>query len=223
MKNIFIIFTLISTLASCSNTPELDTGEIKTVQFLRDAISKSNKSNIFVNSRDILSRKQIDAAAVPVLFVELESGQNGTFTPYPGQGVGQTWLGADGATITLERGILKASRGMGADLMGSSSSMPPWIKLRDRDANYIREVSYITGNNKILRLILNCKIKKNVQQEKLRIWSVEFIATRYDEICFYKNDTIRNIYYVDKRDIVRKSRQYHSENIGYIITERLDR
>ena len=30
---------------------------------------------------------------------------------YPGQGVGQTWLGADGATITLEQGILTASEG----------------------------------------------------------------------------------------------------------------
>ena len=36
-------------------------------------------------------------------------------TPIPGQGVGQTWLGADGATITLDKGVLKASRGMGND------------------------------------------------------------------------------------------------------------
>ena len=35
---------------------------------------------------------------------------------------------ADGATITLERGILKASRGMGNDLMGSTS-MLPWSKI----------------------------------------------------------------------------------------------
>ncbi|MDG1004920.1 MAG: YjbF family lipoprotein [Emcibacteraceae bacterium] len=223
MKNIFIIFTLISTLASCSNTPELESGEIRTLQFLRDAISQSNKSNIFVNSRDILSRKQIDAAAVPVLFVKLESGQNGTFTRYPGQGVGQTWLGADGATITFEQGVLKASRGMGADLMGSSSSMPAWKKLRHSDANYRREVSFITGNNKILRFILECEIKKNDRQEKVEIWALKFLTTKYDESCYHKKDTIRNVYFVDNKNIVRKSRQYHSKKIGYIVTERLDR
>ena len=86
---------------------------------------------MFVDARNLLSREQIDAAKIPVLFVELESGQNGTLTPYPGHGLGQTWLGADGATITLERGILKASRGMGDDLMGSSSSMPSWYKLEN--------------------------------------------------------------------------------------------
>ena len=37
-------------------------------------------------------------------------GQNGTLTPYPGKGIGQTWLGADGATITMEQGVLKASK-----------------------------------------------------------------------------------------------------------------
>ena len=83
----------------------------------------------FIDARYLLSREQVDAAKTPVLFVELASGQNGTLTPYPGQGFGQTWLGADGATITLERGILKASRGMGDDLMGSSVSIPPWSKI----------------------------------------------------------------------------------------------
>ena len=40
---------------------------------------------------------------------------------YPGQGVGETWLGADGATINLDKGILKATGGMKGDLMGADS------------------------------------------------------------------------------------------------------
>ena len=102
---------------------------------LKKAFDSSNKPKQFIDARNLINREQIDAANIPVLFVELASGQNGTLTPYPGQGVGQTWLGADGATITLERGVLKASRGMGDDLMGSSSSMPPWSKINKKTEN----------------------------------------------------------------------------------------
>ena len=93
---------------------------------------QSKQPKQFVNARNLINRAQINAANVPVLFVELASGQNGTLTPYPGQGVGQTWIGADGATVTLERGILKASRGMGDDLMGSFSFMPNWSKINKK-------------------------------------------------------------------------------------------
>ena len=110
VNKFLLIFTLVSILASCSNTPELETGEIKTLAILKQAFEQSNQLKKFIDARLLLNRGQIDEAKVPVLFVELPSGQNGTLTPYPGQGIGQTWLGADGATITLVRGILKAAR-----------------------------------------------------------------------------------------------------------------
>ena len=78
-----------------------------------------------------------------------------------------TWLGADGATITLERGILKASRGMGNDLMGSNSSMLPWSRLVIIFFPY-QELNYITGNNNISKLVFECVIKKSEQPELLK-------------------------------------------------------
>ena len=134
MKKFLASLSFILILASCSNAPETETGEIRTLQILKKAFDDSSKPKRFIDARNLIDRKQIDAANIPVLFVELASGQNGTLTPYPGQGVGQTWLGADGATITLEKGILKASRGMGDDLMGSSSSMPPWEKINNKES-----------------------------------------------------------------------------------------
>ena len=130
MNKFLACLSFILTLASCSNAPEMETGEIRTLQLLKKAFEGSNKPKRFIDARNLINREQIDAASTPVLFIELESGQNGTLTPYPGQGVGQTWLGADGATVTLERGVLKASRGMGDDLMGSTSSMPLWSKIK---------------------------------------------------------------------------------------------
>lgn len=219
MRSILVVFVM----ASCSNTSELETGEIKTLRLLKDAVSKKNSSNAFIDSRNLLSRKQIDDAAIPILFVELDTGQNGTLTPYPGQGIGQTWLGADGATITLERGILKASRGMGDDLMGSVLSMRPWAEIEHSEETYLRTVSYLSGNNKIYMHSLTCSMKKNDEIETVKIWDVTFFVKKYKENCVNEGNLVTNTYYLDDRGVVRKSRQYHSKKIGYIITERLDR
>ena len=147
---------------ACSNSPDFETGEIKTFQILKEALVNKNNSRTFVDSRDLLSRKQIDTAKIPILFIELQSGQNGTLTPYPGQGLGQTWLGADGATVTLDRGLIKASRGMGDDMMGSSSSMPAWANI-DNVHNYYKKISYLSGNNTNKSIELVCKVKQTTK------------------------------------------------------------
>lgn len=214
---------LILILASCSNTPDMETGEIKTLQLMKQAFNKSKNRKLFLDARNLLSREQVDAANTPVLFVELASGQNGTLVPYPGQGVGQTWLGADGATITMEKGVLKASRGMGDDLMGSYSSMPQWSTVDKNTETYNREFRHLNGINEITRDIFECTIGKSKSKEFIEIWQVTFHVTKFEEKCIYNGLEIKNIYYVDDRKIVRKSKQYHGKTLGYILTERLDR
>ena len=222
MNKFFASLALILILASCSNAPETETGEIRTLQLLKKAFDSSKQPKQFIDARNLINRKQIDEANMPVLFVELASGQNGTLTPYPGQGVGQTWLGADGATITLEKGILKASRGMGDDLMGSSSSMPVWSKIDKKPETYSRELQHITGNNKIYRRILNCNIEKTSSDEQIKIWDITFKVDKFEENCSDGTLIFKNVYHVDSQGVVRRSTQYHSETLGSILIERLD-
>ncbi len=223
MTRFILMSVLISVLASCSNTPELETGEIKILEIFNRALKQSNQPKKFIDARFLLNREQIDEAKVPVLFIELPSGKNGTLTPYPGQGIGQTWLSADGATITLDRGIVKATRGMGDDIMGSSSNMPKWSKIDQNFTTYKRKVSFLNGNNKISKRIYNCNVRKSNKKEFIKIWEVEFLVTKFAELCDHNGFEIKNFYYLDNRDIVRKSSQYHSDTLGYISTQRLDR
>lgn len=223
MKKCLINLTLVVIFASCSNTPDMETGEIRTLKMLKQTFEKSNRSKGFIDTRTLLTRKQIDAAKIPVLFVELASGQNGTLTPYPGKGIGQTWLGADGATITMNGGVLMASRGLGDDLMGSSSLMPPWSKIKNKKQIYSREINHITGNNKILKRSLSCDIQKIGKKEVLKIWDVNFKVSVFEEYCRNSGLKFKNTYYIDTKGIMRRSLQYHSNSIGYILTERLDR
>ena len=223
MKKKFASLALLLILASCSNAPETETGEIRTLRLLKKAFDSSNKPKRFMDARNLINRGQIDAANMPVLFVELASGQNGTLTPYPGQGDGRTWLGADGATITLEKGVLKASRGMGDDLMGSSSSMPVWSNINKKTENYNREVNHITGNNRISKRIFNCNIEKTSSGDLIKIWDINFKVDKFEESCSDGSITLTNTYQVDTQGIVRRSIQYHSETLDYVLIERLDR
>ena len=223
MNNFCSVFISILILASCSNTSDMETGEIRTLRLLKNTLYESNKPKKFIDARNLINREQIDAANIPILFVELASGQNGTLTLYPDQGVGQTWLGADGATITLERGVLKASRGMGDDLMGSFSSMPPWSKINKKTENYSRELAHITGNNKISKRVFNCDIERTNSVELIKIWDINFKVDKFEERCSDGIFTFKNTYHVDTKTIVRRSSQYHSETLGFILIERLDR
>ena len=210
------------TLVACSNSPELETGEIRVLQLLKGSLDQNNKLKTNVDTRTLISRKQIDEFGIPVLFVQLETGQNGTLTQYPGEGIGQTWLGADGATVTLDQGALKATRGMGNDIMGGESSMPSWGSL-NKTTSYEKKLSYLTGNNKLDTRVYSCEITKFDGSKIERIWSVDFEVVHYEETCKSKHSTTKNQYYLDLSGIVRKSYQYHSKSIGYIMMERLDR
>lgn len=209
-------------IAGCSNTPEFETGEIKTFRLFKKAVSQNRNKKYFIDARKLLTRQQIDSANIPILFVELETGQNGTLTPYPGEGIGQTWLGADGATVTLEKGVLIASRGMGDDLMGAKTSRPPWSSI-DVLTIYHKKFSYLSGNNLSYTLNFSCKIKTFSEKETIKIWGTAFIVKKYEETCHNQKKTIKNTFFIDKEGIVRRSHQYHSQTLGYIYTERLER
>lgn len=223
MKKFFLIFLIIFAVISCANNPDLETSEIQTLKLLKNKITELGKPKEFVDARKLLTRERIDKFAIPILFVEMETGQNGTLTLYPGKGVGQTWLGSDGATITLENGVLKASRGMGDDLMGVDASMPDWEKIQNDGATYFRKTSYLSGNNKIISRNFRCSINYTTEKENLKIWNVDFRVKRYEEICNDFDLKIKNIYYLDDNKRVRSSYQYHSETIGYLRIERIDR
>ena len=122
------------------------------------ALIARHTATMLVDTRIIITRKKIDDAYIPVLFVELDNGQNGTLTPYPGKGFGETWLGADGITITLENGIIKATRGMRKDVMGSKSSMPPWSEINDT-LKYSRQIYLV--HNQIQSNIYSCRKTNN--------------------------------------------------------------
>jgi hypothetical protein len=221
MRKLFLLLSLII-LTACSNSSDFETSEIKAIKNLRDTLLASKTPTKILDTRTIITREKIDDAKIPVLFMELENGQNGTLTLYPGQGVGETWLGADGATVTLERGIIKATRGMRGDVMGSTSSMPSWADVKDI-SEYTRQISYLSGNNQTKTETYLCSIERDKNRSSVTIFDVDFSVQKYRENCTYGAIKLDNIYFVDNKSIVRKTTQYHGPAVGYVTIERLDR
>ena len=112
---------------------------------------------------------------------------------------------------------------MGDDLMGSSSSIPAWSEIDNSVTTYMRDLSYLSGNNEILKQSFRCNIKKNDRREVIEIWDIKFYVTEFKENCDNNGFKMENTYYLDGREIVRRSLQYHSEKLGFILMERLDR
>ena len=222
MKCLFVIIVALATLISCSNSNEFETGEIKAIKMLRETLIARNTSTMLLDTRKVITRKKIDDAKIPVIFVELENGQNGTLTLYPGEGIGDTWLGADEATITLDNGIIKATRGMKSDVMGRASSMPSWLDIKDT-SNYARQISYLGGDNQLYFKTFSCSMKKKNKPLTIVIFDVHFDVQEYIETCISNTEILDNKYFVDYKNVVRRSKQYHGPALGYLLVERLDR
>ena len=94
---------------------------------------------------------------------------------------------------------------------------------KNKNQTYSRELVYITGNNQIFKRSLKCNIQKPSKKEIIKIWDINFKVAAFEENCRKSGFEIKNIFYVDSQNIVRRSSQYHSDTIGFIHIERLDR
>jgi len=221
MRLIFSILSLLA-LSACGNSTELETGETKVLKIINDKLNAPSGATAYIDARKVVSRDIIDGVGVPILFVEIDRGQNGTMTQYPGVGVGQTWLGVDGSTVTLDNGLLKATRGMGDDLMGSEISLEiNWSDLEE--VSYERRLAYLRLDNKTLINQYSCTFTDTKSMETINLFDAEFSVNHVQETCRGAAGSFVNDYYIDTEGLVRNSRQYQGEKIGYMTIARLDR
>ena len=221
-SKIFVL--LIFLLFACTNSSEFKKSETDLLTLFEKFSEEPAKVKIMLDAREVVSRAMIDQAKVPLLFVELETGQNGTLSKYPGEGVSSiTWIGVDGATITLQNGLLLATRGMGHDLMGGNTSIKiQWSNL-EKEIFYQRNFSYLIEGNSLSIQSFNCSMLKNKTGVVVENFDVKFITTLFEEKCSNEDFAFKNEYFVDKNDIVRRANVFHSQVIGSIYIERLDR
>jgi len=221
MIRLLVLFLGLTTLTSCSNSPDLTKGEIEIIPLIRDAVQAQTAPENFVDARKLVTRDKIDASGMEVLFVELESGKNGTSIKYPGANIGEVWLGVDGTTLTFKNGHLIATRGLGEDMMSSEGTFPSFHLIAG-STEYVKKQSWLSEDNQITSTNYSCTASIEHAREKIIIFDKTFLVQRAIETCIDGDSKIGNEYFFERNGIVRRSRQFHSPALGYIFVERLD-
>ena len=213
----FLVIAILLT-ASCEKGPSLDSPEIEAIKILKNSVQNHRRAKKFVDVRALVSPSKIKSSEIPLLYVELASGQNALLARYPDEGNGTTWLGADGSTVTFKNGVLKATRGMGYDLMGSINNMPRWNNIKNGQ-KYKLTLAYLKGDNSIEKYEYTCSMEKSAKEEQINIFDELINTVEFKEKCKHGIKEINNKYYLNRNGSVVKSKVFHSDKVSYILTE----
>jgi hypothetical protein len=222
MKKLFSYALLLLLLCSCEKNIKVTSPEIEIFNTVKNTINQSSAKKKSVNVRDVITREMIYAASIPLLFVEKSDGKNGTMTTYPGANLEETWYGKDGTTLSLLNGEFLATRGFGDDIM--NTVLPRSLSFNERTTSpYDKIISFLTSENKINNVFLSCVMTSDTKHSDIKIFSLNHTVLKYTEKCNNNtsNNNIENIFWQNLSGNTIKSKQWHSDTLGYIIIMRL--
>ncbi|PFG63226.1 group 4 capsule polysaccharide lipoprotein GfcB/YjbF [Thioclava sp. ES.031] len=130
------------------------------------------------------------------------AGRNGTV---------ETWRTDDHITVSVDRGVVVATRGLGDDLMAADSE-PTLAALRGTKIGpYRRTYRFLTADNHSDYVLLGCDMS-TVGNETL----VGLKLLRHEEQCRNPAMAVTNIYWTDKSGLIQAGRQWVSPTVGQI-------
>ena len=221
VTRLFSLLFVMSSLLACNNSADFATGELQMISVLQDLLETDETTNKFIDARKIVTREKINASGLAVLYVELESGRNGTSVKYPGANIGEVWLGVDGTTVTLQNGFLISTRGLGDDLMSSNGDFPSLQHISESDT-YKKTMDWLYADNQIQSDIFTCTISVEMKKQNIIVFDKEFSTRRALETCESGTLSVQNEYFYEETGVVRRSHQFLSRSLGSIFIERLD-
>jgi hypothetical protein len=218
-KSIYRALALLA-LCGCTQNIKNETSSFSIVSELSGALREAMSTPELVDTRKTVTRQIIESAGIPLLFIEKESGQNGTLALYPGSNTLETWLGADGATVSLNNGELVATRGLGNDLMGSI--VPRATTLKERLGNpYTKTMRFLTADDQNDDLILECTVRQFHKSEEIVIFEKSHEVLKYFETCKTENYALENLFWQNAEGLTIMSKQFHSPSVGQLLIMRL--
>jgi len=198
-------------VAACSSSEE----RVRNADVLSPVLSIFKKKEAPPSG---LTRAEIAGITDPLLLISLEkTGGQGLFG-FSAQNSGfVTWRTLDDVALTLNNNILTSTRKLGEDLM---TSLPP--KGVANHPNYRREYSYLGGNEAIWKAQADCMMHQ-IGRETIVVLDTQYDTAVFEEVCqTTRLGEIRNSFWLDGRGIAVKSRQFVSQDIGYLGIERIN-
>ena len=216
MKTVCQIFISLFMLVGCSSTDI----ERSDPAILFDLVKSSifQKEVLPIDVRKLVTREIVEEAGDPILFVELEDGRNATLSLFPGENELPVWLGVDGSTITAKNGVLISTRGMGDDLMHSEYEKTFW-GLSNPGKQYAKKYTYLLEDNQLVSKNFDCSFDIGDKFSVINIFDRDFSVSMRVETCTGQKIGFKNSYWIETDGTVRRSTQFHSNNVGQVLLE----
>lgn len=147
------------------------------------------------------------------------TGADATLAPVSRRGDVTVWQTLDGITVTFQRGVLIATRGLGDDLMSADVQNTVTILRSNMSSQYYPQIrSYLDGEDQTRFRTYQCR-QSDVSVEQTRVGSISQTLRRVTETCVSLDRETTNTYWLDPAGTVLKSRQWVRPNVGYMKTE----
>lgn len=133
------------------------------------------------------------------------AGENGART---------TWLGASGISVTIEDGVVVATRGLPRDLMGADVTQTVRA-IGNGGGSSVRVHEFLTDQDQITQYTLDCTVAIKGAEQVSRLGQT-IPAIRFEELCRGEGLTLTNVYWMDASRRIVRSLQAVSPDAGYL-------
>jgi Group 4 capsule polysaccharide lipoprotein gfcB, YjbF len=175
-------------------------------------------------ARNVLSRDVLDTVNKSLLLADIASRKASfTLTQLAKNGTIQTWQSLDGVSLSFDRGVLVATRGLGEDLMSSDvENVVRMISGQTGDGFYTRFQTYLDGEYQTRFRSFQCQ-RTGSAREVIQSFGKNRSTTRIEETCYTPDFEVTNIYWRGSDGFIWKSRQWVSPSVDHLVIERLVR
>ena len=129
-----------------------------------------------------------------------------------------TYFTRDGISVSMRRGVIVATRGLGEDLLGTSPRRVLSHLSSGSAGDYSRRLVFLDRTSDRDSLLLDCQFRP-VGPEIITIARQQIPTLRYSETCFGAEEVVRNTFWLSAAsgETVQAS-QWVSSDVGYLNT-----
>lgn len=205
-------------LSACGS----DQKEISTFSALQSygtgLAGKFRKTAVPAGASQGITRATVDGIGAPVDLVTIENrGAQGLIVQVGTNGSVETWSSADNKTLSMRNGMLVATRGLGGDLM--SAAVPNLAQL-ESGQTVKRAHTVLDGEDKPFTHRFDCRGIRN-GAKTITVVERSYQTQHITEDCNGPDGSFSNDYWVQTGGKLRRSRQFVSESVGFVVIEHL--
>lgn len=161
--------------------------------------------------------EQLSKNNAPAILILVENREAlGTMFQVQNTGNTTAWLSGDNSMITLNQGLLMASRGLGWDLMSSDVTASARHIHSGKTGSVTRVSRHLDGDDQMITDVFSCEIESRGARE-IEISNVVYNTRLMQERCESGDTSFESLYWVGIHgEGIMQSRQWASVEIGIV-------